>query len=362
MDNSIVIGFANDTKIFELPKDIIKSYPNSILSLYEASETNEKIIIEDMTYEQFQIVYSVITKKTKQWLVPPDILKFMDKYGLVDDALLNLHNFINKNATIKVNEKLSDLNNFINGDGILLPTKCYQQYEKYKEIFKNNKNIMSIQITYYDHIIVCINIFESIPIYCFTGKDVYNDNAYNNNIDGSEPYQIKNIDINNEMDINFLRYHILLKNIKCSNCNQCEKCNILNDVDMNCCKPCDYCNGECFNNENFSKMIYPGGRIIDDTIYTRDNWDYLLEVKYLMREKIGGTNIFKITKCDEQNIIFWDAITLPIFTKDITASLTKIINMIMEDGYDDNTLYRDDFDDGNFKTCRGFLNINNALK
>ncbi len=352
MNNTIIIGFKNDNNTYELPKTIIKLYPNSILSLYEAAETNEKIIIEDMTYEQFEIVHSVITKKTKQWLVPPDILKFMDKYGLVDDALINLHDFIN----IKVNNKMTDLDNFINGEGLLLQTKYNLQYEKYKEIFKNNKNIMSLQITYYKGIILCINIFDSIPIFCFTDKADYLDNG------ASKPYQIENIPINNEMDVNLLRYHILLKNIKCDRCVQCDKCINSEEINIICCKPCRYCIGRWDGEEKYNKhMKYSGKAKIKDTIYTKNNWDYLMSVNYLIQNKFENDYVFKIVECDEPNIIFWDTITPLIFNNNITKSLTKIIDVIMEDGGDENTIYNE-ADDGNFKTCRGFLNITNALK
>ncbi len=368
MNDIIVIGFVNETKTFELPKDIIQSYPNSILSLYEASETNENIIIEDMTYEQFRIVHSVITKKTKQWLVPPDILKFMDKYGLVDDALLALQNKIN----IKTNEKLLVFDNFLNGNELLLSVKSVRRYEEYKIIIENNKNIIPVQVTYREGNILCINIFDSIPIYCFGDQSIGETYVIDDNL-----YEIENIPINNEMDINLLRYHILLEKIKCKKCIRCDTCITLNIISMKCCNPCIDClkippntmyyDIPCVSqngiDEHFGKKYtkYSGDNDINNTIYTKNTSHYLSLIASLLENIETGLCAFNVIKSDESNIIYWNEITPPIFTNNIAKSLKKIIDIFME--YDGDKIYNIDEDNyDNITTCYGFININNLLK
>ncbi len=372
MNNTIIIGFNNDTKTFELSKDIIQLYPNSLLSLYEASETNEKIIIEDMTYEQFHIVYSVITKKQDQWLVPHDILKFMDKYGLVDDTLLKFQNKLN----MKTNEKLSRLNNFLNGDELLFSVKSIYQYEEHKTLFGNNKNIMPVQVTYYECETLCINIFDSIPIYC---HNPFRSKGTHSLITGEiiKSYEIENIPITNEMDINLLRYHILLEKIKCEKCMPCENCIKLNTISFECCKPCNRCfndqlslmkhGGRNLSNEvingNFRKeyIKYTGNSDINDTIYTKDNSSYLSLVESLLRNINIRLNAFNVIKSNEPNIISWNEITPSVFTNDITESLTKIIDIFINDDRD--IIYNVSEDDVHDNTiCYGFINITNILK
>ncbi len=363
MNNTIIIGFNNNTKTFELPKTIIQSYPNSILSLYEAAETNEKIIIEDMTYEQFQSIYDVITKKTKQWLVSSDILKFMDKYGLVDDVLLTIHNNIN----IKTNEKLLRLDKFLNGDEILLSAKYYYQYEKYKILFENNKNIMPVQVAYdRGGRILCINIFDSIPIYCF-----YHEDNYHSLITGdiiNKPYQIEYLPINNKMDINLLRYHILLENLKCKICKQCDNCIQLNTLNMKCCKLCSNCQRKYpdiyWINNNSEEQFeahytkYSGNINIESSIYTKDNHLYLSFIESLVNNIDTKNYTFNVVKSNKKNTIYWDKITPLIFTDNIPDSLAKIINILIDTEEDE--IYR--YNDNDYNVCYGFINITNILK
>jgi hypothetical protein len=346
MSNIITIGFDQDTGTYELPKSIVSKYPDSILSLYETSGSNEPIIITDMTYEQFGIIYDVITGKKKQWMVDPYILNLMDKYGLVNDILLALHLNINK----KINEEFMKMENFLNNGKMLLPDNM-QQYEEYKKLFENNKNIMSIQMTFdYYGLIICINLLESIPIY------------YNH--DGSNPkYVLENMDIceSNEMDINLLRYHIIVRNLGCENCIMCDKCNNALHLHEGCCRPC----GKCWNCKDKIPM--------DKNIYTKDKKNYFDCVHRLLTND-SDLDLYQKKKSSHANIIKWNEVTSTHFTNNIHNSLKLLKEFIIENNYDIFNHYRSqkleffntkgsDYSDNNtMKTYYVFINIEHILQ
>ncbi len=348
MNDIIVIGFNNDTRTYELPKDITKFYPNSILSLYETAETNEKIIIEDMTFENFQIVYDVIIGKQKQWLVASDILKFLDKYGLVDDILLKLHNNIN----IKSNNELSCIDEFVNGNKEqLLLTSSAEYYDEYKKLFENNKNIMSVQITYDFDKLTCINILEKVPIY-YKSKNV-----------------LDNIYFEDNIDINLMRYNIIVKNLGCQKCNICHECNPLKVVNLTC-KKCCYCN----NCKNYYRNIYYKNKetIHHRLIYDNNNMTYLKALTGLMYD--DGCSLFQKVKSNDVNIINWHNIANEKFNHDINYSINKIIDVVFGNDLNIKQYYKT-YHEKSFKqvqeredvdhdivTYFGFLNISNILK
>jgi hypothetical protein len=357
MNNIIIIGFVNDDRTYELPKEIIKFYPNSILSLYGdviETETNEKIIITEMIYEQFQIVYDVIIGKQKQWLVSPEILKFLDKYGLVDDTLLKLQNNIDEN----MNNECIKIDNFINSnDAKILLADTVEQYDRYKKIFEHDKNIMSIQLSYKYDRLICINILESVPI-------CYSDNVLSNDII-----------IQDVMDINMMRYHILVKNIGCQDCNICNECDPLNIVKMTCenCKICIECT-HFYNNTNYKNK----DKFHYDEIYNTNNSIYLDTLCNLLYS-VDDFSLFQKIKSTDTNFLKWSDVTIPEFTDNINNSLNKIINVIfggkkdikkyynglLEKSYYHKTIkIGQDCNDPNdiIIVFYGFLNIRNILK
>jgi hypothetical protein len=294
MNDNIIIGFVCDDRIYELPKSIIKNYPNSILSLYDDVETNDKIIITDMTYNQFQIIYSVIMGQQKQWLVPPEILKYMDKYGLINDTLLTLHNNINE----KLNKKCLKIENFIN-NGQMLLTKNINQYNEYKKLFEHDKNIMSVQITYESNDLICINILESIPIY-YLEKSNFN-----------------NMIINDEMDINLMRYNMIgIPN--CEDCKICDECCNKTSIKLNC-ENCKICSSD----KHY--MRYDDDGYWNKTIYSTDMSEYFWELKRVLTSEYT----FKKTKCENTNMIKLSNITNSRFTENINLSLKKIVEFII---------------------------------
>jgi len=295
MSNTIIISFNNDDRTFNLPKSIIKSYPNSILSLYDATESSEPILISDMTYDQFQIIYDVITNKTKQWLVHQDILKYMDKYGLIDDRLLTLHDNLNK----KLNEQISKIDNFINNEQLLL-TETKSQYDEYKNLFEHDKNIMTIQMTYECNKLVCINILGSVPIYYYS-KDSLN-----------------NITFDDEMDINLMRYN-MFGPFCCSKCNICEDCYTYTCAQYKCtnCNLCKKC-------KRYIKMA--DSECWSESIYSDNNLEYIWKLEHIITTEF----VYKKNKSEKPNMLKWSNITNSNFTNNITVSLNKIVDIILQ--------------------------------
>ncbi len=351
MDNIIIIGFNNDTKTYELPKEIIKFYPNSILSLYGAAETNEKIIIEDMTYEQFQTVYDVIIGKQKQWLVPQNIVKFMDKYGFVDDILLKLQNNINA----QLNREMLWMDDFVNGkENQLLLTNTSEQYDEYKKLFGNNKNIMSVQITYDLGKLICINILEKVPIY-------YKENTFDN------------IKFENNMDINLMRHNVIVKNLGCSDCNICCECDPLETIYLSC-KNCHFCvRCKIIHESSYYKTKQT---IRNRLIYDNNKATYFNALCVLIHDDDGFPTFQKL-KSNDINMINWFNVSSEKFNDNIGNSLNTIIDVIVDNdlwikkyykGFSDklycndaNVLNREDIEHF-VVTYFGFLNISNILK
>jgi hypothetical protein len=351
MSDIIIIGFNNDTRTYELPRDIIKKYPNSILSLYEASASSDPIIITDMTYEQFGIIHDVITDKVKQWMVEPYIFNFMDKYGLIDDTLLTLHNIMIAN----MNSEFVRVDNFLK-DGDLLMAKDKKQYIEYKKIFENNKNVMSVQVTCQNDKIICINLLDSVPIYF------------------EKSFDFNNMDIKPEMDVNEVRYDVIIKGLGCEKCKICDDCNVSCIFNKTCknCQFCEHCPGW---REELHKIE------IDDFIYATDQADYFSAMYDIINPNPDdyGKQYQKL-KSNTMNMLNWSTITIPAFTDNIPKSLNKITSTIIENRKKIIKYYelhsRDIFDmvitsvisccNGPIcepsPTYRGFINVTNILK
>jgi hypothetical protein len=306
MTSTIIIGFNNDDRTFELPKSTIQKYPNSILSLYETANTNENIIIEDMTYDQFQIIYDVITGIQKQWEVLQEIFKFMDKYGLINDTLLTMNNNLND----ETNEKLAEIDRFLNGYDRLLLTNDSNEYSEYKKIFANDKNIMSVQITCKCYDIIYINILESIPI------------------DYNRVGSLKGINFSDKMDINMMRYKIIIKCIGCLECEICDKCEPSGYVDIHCgnCKLCVDCLE--FYDDDDKKMIDLDNNC-NNLIYNNNSSIYFKTLHDIILQD-DLESIFLKTKSTHENTIIWSDITTPQFTNNIYYSLNKIAKAVLQ--------------------------------
>jgi hypothetical protein len=228
----------------------------------------------------------------------------MDKYGLVDDMLLVLHNNINE----KLNKKCLKIENFIN-NGQMLLTKNINQYNEYKKLFEHDKNIMSVQITYnvtsMDYNIkklVCINILESIPIYYHS------------------KYFLNNTVIVNEIDVNSMRYNII--GPKCSICKICNNCCRLTNRWRECkiCKiyrTCLKCRNQYgrLKNEYWNKQIYS---------------DNSLEYIKALEDIITSESITKKNESENTNILTWSNIVNSQFTDNINLSLNKIVDLVIQ--------------------------------
>lgn len=301
---NIIIKFDNDDRNYELDKNIIKKYPNSILSLYDDVDSNEPIIIKDATYEQFGIVYDVINGKVKQWTVNDNILSLMDKYGLVNDSLLILDKIIKKrmnNEFVLIDKFLNDKNEY------WLMAYMNDQYEEYKNVFKNNKNIMSFQITFIDNRLFCINLMEMIPIW-------FNDYSLENDV--------------NVMDVNEIRYNVIVKNLNCifDKCKMCEKCEPLKMMNFKCeeCVLCNDCKSYAYVDNDYEKIRF------NKNIYHNNNEKYFKAILKLRPETDGNLEYYQKLKPTTKNIINWSNIASNPFTDNINKSLNEIAYTLSE--------------------------------
>jgi hypothetical protein len=356
MSETIIIGFNDDTRTFILSKDIFKTYPKSIFNTLTSS--NEILTLKEITYEQFQIIYDVIMKKTKQWLVPPEILKYMGKYGLVDEALFALHIHLN----IKTNTECLKIENFKNNNTKMLLSKNFEEYNIYKKLFENDKNIMSMQLTFGCNKLICINILESIPIYYY-------------NVENEQTFTIKNIPIMNEIDINSLRYDIIVDNLGCKNCKLCNECKPLLRINEDCCTPGKCCSdytGYVDDNGDTEKK-----KLMDNTIYTKNMAEYFTHLHKILFDDLMYIEILsQKIKSNEKNIINLDDVS-EFFSNNIHGSLEKIVNTILKNEGDIINYYNDKlqsyflvddnyyFDSQTFNPLRtyfGFINIGSIIQ
>jgi hypothetical protein len=311
--STIKIGFANNTNVYELPKSIVKFYPNSILSLYESVESDETITLPNITYEQFGQIYDVLMGKRKQWTIPDGILYYMDMYGLVNDTLLKLH----RHFVEKKEREMNKVNGFLEKGNLFLP-KDKKEYNYLKDVFSGNKNIMSVQISYLDGEIQCINILEQVPIYYRADK----------------PNKIPHLD--NMTDINMMRYHMIVNTNgcdKCVCCNKCEGCvNDSNDSDESDndllyddidCKDCIICDDH--------KHYSPKHRHKLGNFYTNKPWEYMIQVhRFIISERDINYNGIQSIKSQKENILNWSTVATPRFLENITQSLEKIVDFIFK--------------------------------
>lgn len=359
----IIIGFDNDDRVYELDKNIIKKYPNSILSLYDDVGQDETIIIKDATYEQFGIIYDVIMGKVKQWTVDDNILSLMDKYGLVNDSLLVLDKVIKR----RMDNEFIMIDKFLNNkDEYLLMTYTHDQYEEYKNVFKNDKNIMSFQITFINNELFCINLLETIPIWF-----------------DCDFLEEKNID--NLMDINEIRYKVIVKNLNCifDKCEMCDDCEPLEKMNFRCdkCVLCVGCkshiNADYFEDGYESSLIK---RPFNKDIYSMDYDEYLSAIYNSDFMEYGELEFYQKLKPTTKNILNWSNVACESFMSDICNSLNNIAYTI----YDDTGLIRDFYKkkneniydtvlDGCISCCngpivthkatyKGFINVNHILQ
>ena len=352
MTDTIIIGFNDDTRTFELDKSILKTYPKCVFNTL----TTKIITLKDITYDQFQVIYDVITKKTKQWLVPPEILKYMGKYGLVDEALFGLHIHLN----VKTNDECLKMENFRNNNKKMLLTKNFEQYSVYKNLFENDKNIISMQLTFGCNKLICINILESLPLYYY-------------NVENEQAYTFKNTDMTNMIDINEMRYDIIVDNLGCKNCKLCDICKPLLRINENCCMPSKCC-------QDYTGYVDDNGetekkKAMDDTIYTKDMVEYFTHLHKILFDDLMYIEVLnQKMKSNNTNII---DLNVMLINDNIHDSLEKIVNTILKNESDIINYYNDKlaphfsvddhyyFDSQTYNPLRtyfGFINVTSILQ
>lgn len=108
----------------------------------------------------------VLNGNIEPWDTPSNIYDYMNKNGLVDDIIMHLRSdYINK-----INKRLKQIDDFINGDKIILTSDNKKQYKYFETQFKNHKKIIKCQITLRLGNIFMIHILDGLPI-CGVSRD-----------------------------------------------------------------------------------------------------------------------------------------------------------------------------------------------
>lgn len=300
----IIIGFPNDERIYTISEYVSLKYPNSIFSLYFASETSEPIILQDMNYESFGQIFDVIHDMRDQWTLDNDILNWMDKYGLVNDSLYLTQRYMNE----KFNTKMLSIKKFIDGETKAIIPNSFEKYREYKQIFSNHKNIIPVQVTVDGNEIICVHIYECIPIYYFNQLDIY----LNRNIS-----TIDNLKFGNVIDVNMMKYNIIVKNIGCEICIECDEHAAIYGKP---CKGCPDC-VLCVNS-------YPRNPKSHLNIYDNDFTTYFTSIHNLIFEERGDNKHYLRFPCDTPRMMDLTNIVPPEFISDMPTYFKKINNII----------------------------------
>lgn len=305
MDTSITIGFPNEEKrTYTISKDVAHQYPNSIFSLYIASESTESIILNDITYESFGQVFDVMNNNKYQWTLDNNILIWMDKYGLSNDALFSFQQYLNEEN----NNKMLTLKEFIDGEIKCITPNSLQKYEKLKQLFSNYKNIIPVHVTLDSNEIICVHIYECIPIYYFNGIEMYLD-RYNSTM--------KNLKLDNIIDVNMLKYNIVVKNIGCEHCITCIEHANIDGKPKDGCPECNIC----------EHARYEEHRIIDKNMYSNNFNDYFTSIHNLIYEERGPCQHYLKIPGTVQMMDLTNIAT-PEFIKDMPTYFQKINDII----------------------------------
>jgi len=162
----ITFSFHNDVRSLSIKCDILNKYQYSPIYGYLQYSNTNNILLNDINYDDFKIVLDVLNGNIKQWDTPINIYDYMNKNGLVDDIIIHLRS----DYTNKINKRLKQIDDFINGDKIILTSDDKEQYKYFETQFKNNKKIIKCQITLRYGDIFMIHILDGFAI-CGVSRD-----------------------------------------------------------------------------------------------------------------------------------------------------------------------------------------------
>jgi hypothetical protein len=335
----IIICFPDDNRTYTIQKDIALQYPDSILSLYFASESDDPINLQDINYESFGDIFEVINGRKEMWTLNNNMLNFMDKYGLVNESLLLIHQYLNENF----NSEMLSIKKFIDGDIKCIFPDSFEKYNKYKQIFSKHKNIIPVQVTIESDAIVCVHIYECIPIYYFNQLKLYLDR--NNET-------IKNLKFENITDVNMMKYEMIVKNLGCDICILCKKHEKKDGKTINGCPDCVRC-------DNAPNRMYND----IPNIYVDDFDDYFTTIHNIVYDERSRSaeHYLKPIPVIKNQINLTNRAT-PEFINDMPTYFEKINNIIPKNYEDFKPQYfsvpsNNGVDHSNIKTYSLFVNI-----
>src|SRR5436190_24042722 len=137
MESCIRIGFKNNNNIYEIPIDIMRLYPNSIIWGYYDSTKQTNIIIDDIDPYIFEMIYDVLMNKTRQYDLPNNIKIIAHNLGLISDDIHKIELMLERDKQ----HKMYTIENIMrNEDSYCMIDK--QAYEEYCNIFRSYEYIV----------------------------------------------------------------------------------------------------------------------------------------------------------------------------------------------------------------------------
>lgn len=210
------IKFKNTDKYYSIPLDIIEKYPKSFFKSHMHFNNVSECIIENYTYEEFEVVYKYMIDGNL--LDYTNNMEILDYFGVGNEQDVNIYEALTANLTKKINllNKFMNFKNItspvVNDKGVsILPNHnsilfvdSVEDYITYKNGFKNNKNIIPIQIITQSSEINLIMLGDGIPVY-------YNFETYHASIETGY-YDFK--EFSNKISLQELQNNIISSNLQ----------------------------------------------------------------------------------------------------------------------------------------------------
>jgi len=143
----LTITFKDNDKVFHVSLELLNKYPNS--TLYLASHDLSEIIINDISYEEFVSMISVIEGKT-YYNMDSKTAEHLHNYKFItkiDVRIMELHN-------MELRSGVNILSDIINGKVNCLFCNSVKNYRKYKLWLSEFLNIIPVQIIALNNVIL----------------------------------------------------------------------------------------------------------------------------------------------------------------------------------------------------------------
>jgi len=166
---NITIHFSNDPRTIQIPVDIIHKYQYCPINLFHQHDSSEKIMLTDITFEQFEKIILALVNNANYSRLPADIIELMKHYGLINDIIygFDLYQARQRNEFVSLMAK----------PGQFLYMNL-EKYVEYMEVIMNNPtnisvDVVPIQVIYFAKKIAIVCINYGMPIYADFKKKKY---------------------------------------------------------------------------------------------------------------------------------------------------------------------------------------------